>query len=571
MASSLDKLSDVLQKSVLEAQDRKPKPYDTSAKVQRIEGNMAYVHIPGGVDETPVKLTSSADIGDEILVRVANGSAWGIGNSTNPPTDDRVAIRAQTTADSANKIAGEAFDSANAAKMAADYANEQAEIARDAADRAEIDAATANEAANEAKTDAATAKTAANEAKTDAATAKTAANEAVTAANTALVNLSVVEDVAGVLAWIQEHGSYVLATEHEVDPDKVYFIYNSTTNDYEPIISPDTTKDPSVEGWYILDVTDSQSEFIMAHLAVTQRGLWVLPSGMGTATDAQYAPKYKVLLSNDGMYLYDGSGNLVVQYGTNIEFGGSRTFHIGTNNAYILFDPTNGGSITIGGHNVNLGSNKTLEELLAEINGMFTFDTSYVIENRTINNEPHKIAVFTAHLYRNGVDIKETQTSGSDYIYPASRFTWYLKHENSQTQEGDYLGSGYTMEIDLNQCNFGAEVIAKYTTTEDSPLLDGDDNNLTTSDDTPITGRTESGESVRVRDLTVTTTLMPSDKLLIVGAEEEQIATIETVANTLWEMYGVTIENESLQQGNNNYEDIGLLSLTNIELEAMLA
>lgn len=79
----------------------KTQPYDTAAEVVRIEGNTAWVHIPGGVDETPVALTIAAKEGDEVQVRVSGGSAWIMGNATAPPTDDKTAIAAKLTADEA--------------------------------------------------------------------------------------------------------------------------------------------------------------------------------------------------------------------------------------------------------------------------------------------------------------------------------------------------------------------------------------------------------------------------------------------------------------------------------------
>ena len=77
--------------------------YDTAAEVKRIEGGIAWVHIPGGVDETPVKLTVDAKAGDIVQVRVSGGSAWIVGNATSPPTDDRVAKKAQETAEKAGE------------------------------------------------------------------------------------------------------------------------------------------------------------------------------------------------------------------------------------------------------------------------------------------------------------------------------------------------------------------------------------------------------------------------------------------------------------------------------------
>lgn len=78
-----------------------PTSYDTPATVTRIEGDTAWVHIDGGVDETPVKLTIAAHEGDVVQVRVGGGTAWLTGNGTRPPTDDARAIVAQETADEA--------------------------------------------------------------------------------------------------------------------------------------------------------------------------------------------------------------------------------------------------------------------------------------------------------------------------------------------------------------------------------------------------------------------------------------------------------------------------------------
>lgn len=69
-------------------QQERTSPYDTPAEVRRIEGGTAWVHIPGGVDETPVKLTIACKPGDTVQVRVGGGSAWLVGNASAPPTDD---------------------------------------------------------------------------------------------------------------------------------------------------------------------------------------------------------------------------------------------------------------------------------------------------------------------------------------------------------------------------------------------------------------------------------------------------------------------------------------------------
>lgn len=93
---------------IKKTQEIKTSPYDTQAEVVRIEGQTAWVHIPGGVDETPVRMTINANPGDTVQVRVANGTAFLVGNGSAPPTDDHKAniasaqaMRAQATADEA--------------------------------------------------------------------------------------------------------------------------------------------------------------------------------------------------------------------------------------------------------------------------------------------------------------------------------------------------------------------------------------------------------------------------------------------------------------------------------------
>lgn len=100
----MDKLIRSLLASIKQANKKKTSAYDTTAQVRRIEGNTAWVHIPGGVDETPVKLTVNAEPGDTVQLRVGGGTAWITGNLTAPPTDDKVAKRAETKATVIEKV-----------------------------------------------------------------------------------------------------------------------------------------------------------------------------------------------------------------------------------------------------------------------------------------------------------------------------------------------------------------------------------------------------------------------------------------------------------------------------------
>lgn len=137
--------------AILNNTKQKTNPYDTTAEVTRIEDGIMYVHIPGGVDETPVEMTISASPGDAVKVRVANGRAWVTGNQTAPPTDDTEAILAKLKALQAEKKAITATESAEQAAQAAAEATTSAGIAGRAASIAQAAAEAAQATADSKK------------------------------------------------------------------------------------------------------------------------------------------------------------------------------------------------------------------------------------------------------------------------------------------------------------------------------------------------------------------------------------------------------------------------------------
>ena len=94
MSTSLSKMARELQSIISETDSRKTKPFDSEAEVVKVEDDYVYVHFAGGVDETPVRKTMDANVGDKVQVRVSSGKAWLIGNATAPPTDDKTANKA---------------------------------------------------------------------------------------------------------------------------------------------------------------------------------------------------------------------------------------------------------------------------------------------------------------------------------------------------------------------------------------------------------------------------------------------------------------------------------------------
>lgn len=104
MSAKTDRIMRQLASSIRQGSKPKTSPYDTTATVRRVEDGVAWVHIPGGVDETPVRLTVDAKPGDNVQVRVTSGRAFLVGNATAPPTDDTTAKKAVAQVGAVSKV-----------------------------------------------------------------------------------------------------------------------------------------------------------------------------------------------------------------------------------------------------------------------------------------------------------------------------------------------------------------------------------------------------------------------------------------------------------------------------------
>lgn len=333
-------------------------PYDAVATVVRVEGNTAYVHIPGGVDETPARMTMNARPGDTVQIRVSGGRAWLTGNASSPPTDDATALKASDTARKASELASESLEAADIAQKSAERASEAADRAWDKADSASRAADQAWAKAGEAEEAALVAGEKADEAKQSATEAMDSAQQANRAASGALTQLSVVEDVIGTLSWISEHGTYAISSDTAVVPGKHYFTKQGDV--YNIIVNP--TGDPSEQRYYELTgIDEAITNYVESHLALTNQGLWVTKDNNA----------YKILLASDGMRVYDNLGNLVATFGESIQFASDRPQYIGGEDAYIVFyDSNNDGipdAINIGGSKVTILGNKRLSDLLTSL------------------------------------------------------------------------------------------------------------------------------------------------------------------------------------------------------------
>ena len=129
----MSRTTKMIAQALRTANRKKTSAYDTTAQVVRVDGDTVWVHIPGGVEETPVRRTIDAEEGDTVQVRVSGGSAFLVGNRTAPPTDDTTAKEAKDTADDAEEKAEGAWDIADEAMDAADDAWDKADEAEEAA------------------------------------------------------------------------------------------------------------------------------------------------------------------------------------------------------------------------------------------------------------------------------------------------------------------------------------------------------------------------------------------------------------------------------------------------------
>lgn len=188
------------------------------------------------------------------------------------------------------------------------------------------------------------------------------------------------------------------------------------------------------------------------------------------------------------------------------------------------------GDLTITGHSNNLATE--LSAMQTDIENNLIYDHTYEIDSTgdTIN-----AVTFTAHIYRSG---EEVTSEFSD-----DNFTWYYKNENAidklplnNNTSRTIQNSGKTITISTTSTvtledvlSFGAEVIGCFTLATAQNLLDNDGDTLSDSENQNLTGVTETGSSIRVRDLELTTTVNTSDKLLIVTPETEKIVNLSTI------------------------------------------
>ena len=160
-----------------------------------------------------------------------------------------------------------------------------------------------------------------------ALSASDAADNALNSATNAINQLSIVEDVVGVLGWLSTHGTYQLTADDTVAENKWYFTYDAGTDSYTVVLNP--TGDPSAQGWYeLVSVDEAVQEYVSAHVALTSDGLY-----LQNTADSQY----KVLIATDGLSIIGQGGATLAKYGTDAVIGDPNSFHVKITNNRLSF------------------------------------------------------------------------------------------------------------------------------------------------------------------------------------------------------------------------------------------
>ena len=282
--------SNVLQE-VVDAlkQDPEIKNNVYQATVSRIDGEgVVWVNIAGSDTETPTAITSAEVApGDSVNVEWRNNKLYIGGNYSNPSAG---VVRVANV----EQIADVAVANASRAQTAAANAEAYAQDAKETADAVHDIAVQASQ---------------------DADDAKDAAESAQGSADSAMVGLSTVQDVVGVLNWITAHGTMTSQSGGTFDPDQVYFVMDDSTpgdyhvgSHYYSIVSEPQASD--INSYYVLTVDESVQNYVATHVAVDTEGLWLIPENNVSVANSSK----KILISVGGVgHSYPTAGTYIIE------------------------------------------------------------------------------------------------------------------------------------------------------------------------------------------------------------------------------------------------------------------
>lgn len=291
------------------------KEYADVAPLQKVSlcDTVKVIYPELGVTDTRVKV-----IRTEYNVLLDRYDAMELGDSVS-------SYAAVVTAGNSSKIA-QLEDGLLMVSTAAQNAQNDADIAHRAATSAQADAGDALIAAQNAVTSAGNALTAAQNAEASASSARDSADEAKIQAGTANVyassaldQLSIVQNVVGVLDLLSTNADYQLTSDTEVVAGKWYFTRSGTSPDYVYTVVANPVAADIGSYYEIVSIDEAVQNYVTSRLSVTADGLWIQEPSMQS----------KILLSaDDGVVLYGTDGTVVGKYGSTAQIGDAAGFHI---------------------------------------------------------------------------------------------------------------------------------------------------------------------------------------------------------------------------------------------------
>ena len=430
-------LKEFSKATVAEEKKKEEYAYGTA----RIVDGDVFVQLDGSDILTPAQNTMDVKTGDRVSVLIKNHSAMITGNISVP-------------ADASKTLAQAAYDSARSAATSANQARESAATALEKAEEAIESAETAQNAADSAVADAGRALTAAQTAETNASNAVASAGRAETAAQTAETNAENAVASAGRAETAAQtaDSKAEAATQSANEAKASATIANETANGAVTSLGIVQNVVDALE----TDMDDMQTHVAMMDAVVDpQTGETIVPAGLHVVPTSS---GYFIVISNDGMYVYDPQSVLVATFGENINFNSYRPQRIGGEDAYVeYYDSDNDGqadSLRIVGANITVSGGKDVTQLIDESSRLI-YDHDYTYSGTDVS--------FIAHLYKG---IEEVTSN-----YPPECFTWYLKSESGI----EYLNSGYTITLSETLFDYRATVVGRFENEVEYALIDSED------------------------------------------------------------------------------------------------
>ena len=382
----------------------------TSGTVTRIDKDgTIWVRLAGASSDTPcTKSGVSVKVGDSVKVTVSNRRAIIDANYTSPATDDTKANSAIEIGSSAERVANNARKMSESAIESASRAADAASEAEEYAEQASVNAAEIFGYLLDVEADweeiegyvqsggekLADISVMAEQAQTDAASAASSASAASQSAYNAQISssyanakLSDVENVVGMMDWINTHAeyeattdtspvsgrlywsrsgtspnyvytpveevpmTYTATTDTTVVSGKTYYAYDSTTQTYSPV-TPTGTENPYQQGWYegarnpqasglyVLRVDESIDGYIAAHAAMTQDGLMLTGADRTTQMllctnpdSDDYGVGVTVMVNNENVGFYGENSIVGRESGAHITIGTVKDYSLTTDTA----------------------------------------------------------------------------------------------------------------------------------------------------------------------------------------------------------------------------------------------